>query len=665
METSVALGPSLATLHVDLGYWLNNAGRSDEAISAIHQGMRLDPHYPEYFLLYLGAAYFESGKLEEALNAWQSYAERDPESGWAHSVLAQVNLVLGNEEIAKREIAELLDMWPHYTLTYHRGILQYKNQERTEYSVELLRQLGVPEHPPLPLPGKPSIAVLPFTNMSTDPEQEYFVDGMTDTLITDLSSIPELFVIARNTSFTYKGKAVDVKAVGRELGVKYILEGSVQRAGGRVRINAQLIDATTGGHVWSERFDRANEDIFALQDEAIGKIIAALPITRAQAETGSAVERYTENLEAFDYYLRGIRALNWLSTEGMTIALEMLAKAVELDSNFARAYAALADANARMHRWGFLRLAGGSRDVRRDGYYNAGLAVSLDPTIGQTHVALAGLQMRDRSYDEALASAEHAVSLEPNDADGHNMLAIILNAVGEHDRAYETINHAFRLNPNAPASYFPTLAWAQFQLRQYEAAIASGETFQSMVPESTAALWSVVASQAYLGNLSEAKIALDRLLADNTALSLSVLDEWMWSKRREDRDHLREGLKLAGAPRHAGGFDPDPDDMLSGEMLRQLISERTITAFVLGTRDIWWQKVQSDGTFTQGGAYGDYQGEWWIEGDSSCVLYQLSDWPQFCSVAYANQGGSREDKNEYVFVSSDGSVYPFSLEPLE
>src|SRR5882672_1269158 len=195
--------------------------------------------------------------------------------------------------------------------------------------------------PALPLPDKPSIVVLPFVNMSEDPKQDYFSDGLTEDLTSDLSKISSLFVIARNSAFTYKGKAVKVQDVSKELGVRYVLEGSVRRADNQVRITAQLIDATTGGHLWSERYDRPLQDIFALQDEVVRKIVTTLKLQLTLQEQGILVRKATDNLEAYDYYLRGVEYYNSVTKETNAQARQMFEKALELDPKYAEAYAFL------------------------------------------------------------------------------------------------------------------------------------------------------------------------------------------------------------------------------------------------------------------------------------------------------------------------------------
>ena len=203
------------------------------------------------------------------------------------------------------------------------------------------RNLYFPSSSALPLPDKPSIVVLSFVNMSEDPKQEYFSDGITEDLTSDLSKISGLFVIARNSAFTYKGKAVKVEDIGRELGVRYVVEGSVRRAGDQVRITAQLIDATKGYHLWSERYDRPLKDIFALQDEIVQKIVVTLKLQLALMEKGILVRKTTDNLEAYDYYLRGLEYFFRLTKEANTQAQQTLEKALALDPNYAQAYASL------------------------------------------------------------------------------------------------------------------------------------------------------------------------------------------------------------------------------------------------------------------------------------------------------------------------------------
>ena len=268
----------------------------------------------------------------------------------------------------------------------------------------------------LPLPDKPSIVVLPFVNMSADAEQSYFVDGLTEDLITDLSKVPELFVIARNSSFAYKGRSIDVRQIARELGVKYVLEGSARRAADRVRINAQLIDARAGGHIWADRFDRDLADIFAAQDEVIGKIVEALV---GKLTAASLKERYRPaNLEAYDLCLRG-RAAWAHSPEAGVEAIPLFERAIALDPNYAEAYRWLAI--SQNTAWVYMNRP--MDPFRQLSMASAKKAVELDPDDSGSHWVLAFVLLYERRWDESAKEFEISLRLNPNDADAWSNLA--------------------------------------------------------------------------------------------------------------------------------------------------------------------------------------------------------------------------------------------------
>jgi len=310
------------------------------------------------------------------------------------------------------------------------------------------------ENMTFPLPDKPSIAVLPFDNLSGDTEQEYFSDGITDDLITDLSKVSGLFVVARNSSFLYKRQPVKIQKVAEELGIRYVLEGSVRRVGDKIRINAQLIDATTGGHLWAERYDRDYKDIFALQDEVIQRIVFALSVKLTQKEKEQLARKYTDNLEAYDYYLRGEQTLHSFTVEGLAKARSMFEKAIELDPKFAQAYAAHGMTSYYMWRYNLTESSLKIENDRNQAFQFATKALALDSNLPMAHSVLAGYHLLYRRFDEAIAYAAKAVALEPNNADSYVMKAHVLTHMGRHGEAQKELNTAFRLNPNPPPHYY-------------------------------------------------------------------------------------------------------------------------------------------------------------------------------------------------------------------
>jgi adenylate cyclase len=301
----------------------------------------------------------------------------------------------------------------------------------------------------LALPDKPSLIVLPLTNMSGDPAQDYFSDGLTEVLTADLSRISSLFVIARNTAFTYKGKATNVQEVGHELGVRYVLEGSVQKADNQVRIVVQLIDATTGGHLWIERYDRPLKNIFALQDDIVQKIVTTLKLQLGLIEQGVLVRKTTDNLEAYDYYLRAFEYCCRFTQEANAKGRQLYEKAIVLDPRYADAYAALG--GTYLTEWVFQW----SQDpqVLQHALELAQKAIAIDDSVPGAYGVLGFVYLLRKQYDQAIAAAERAIALNPNSADGYSGLASISSFVGRSAEAVGLMEKAMRLNPRSPVTY--------------------------------------------------------------------------------------------------------------------------------------------------------------------------------------------------------------------
>jgi TolB-like protein len=390
----------------------------------------------------------------------------------------------------------------------------------------------------LPLPDKPSIVVLPFVNMSADAEQSYFVDGLTEDLITDLSKVSELFVIARNSSFAYKGRSVDTRQIARELGVKYVLEGSARRAAGRVRINAQLIDAVVAGHIWADRFDRDLADIFAAQDEVIGKIVEALvgklTATRLQERHRPA------NMEAYDLCLRG-RAEWAHSSEAGVDAMPLFERAIALDPNYADAYRWLALSQCI----GWLHMNRPMDPFRRLSMVAAKKAVELDPADSGAHWVLAFVLLYERRWEESAGEFEISLRLNPNDADAWAESAELNCFQGRGVEAIACAQKALRLNPRPPSYYFWILGWAQYAAEQYEAAV---KTLSNEATYRTASRYLLAAALAQLGRLDEAREEGKLYLARNPHFRISNWVETQPFRDIATRDRVAEGVRKAGLP---------------------------------------------------------------------------------------------------------------------
>ena len=392
--------------------------------------------------------------------------------------------------------------------------------------------------PALTLPDKPSIAVLPFENLSADQEQAYFADGLTDDLITDLSKVPSLFVIARNSSFAYKGRATDIRQIARELGVRYVLEGSARRAGGRVRINAQLIDAAAAGHIWAERFDRDLADIFAVQDEVIGKIVSALAGTLPSAH--GHPPRRTTNLEAYDLFVRG-RSLAMLSVQDTRAARPLLEKAIKLDPSFVEAHAWL----AMSHHFGWMYLAEPKEEHRMLARSAAQQALSLDPENADAHIVHGYLRAYEGDLSEASAEVEMGLRVNPNHADGWIMLANLRVCEGRAAEGIECAGNAFRLNPHPPASYYWWLGWIQYAAGRYQDAV---ETLRHQVARAPVSRRTLAAALAELGRMTEAHEEARKFLAEFPNFSAHEWGSTQPFRNDADRQHFIDGYVKAGLP---------------------------------------------------------------------------------------------------------------------
>jgi adenylate cyclase len=377
---------------------------------------------------------------------------------------------------------------------------------------------------PLPLPDKPSIVVLPFANMSKDPEQEYFSDGLTEDLTSDLSKISGLFVISRNSAFFYKGKAVKLPEVGRELRVRYVVEGSVRKAGDQVRITAQLVDATKDQHLWSERYDRPLTEIFALQDEIRQKIVFALKVKLTPEEQERFQRAPTNNLEAYDFYLQGMesrgRAFYEGKKEANAQARHLFERAVELDPQYAGAYAALS--LTYFLDW-FYRWSPDPARSLEQAFELAQRAVVLDDSLPTPHQVLGFVYVWKKQHEQAITEAERAIALDPNDADGYENLGRILVWAGRAEEAIGLIEKAMRLNPRYPPLYSHSLGWAYSVAGRCKEALAPLKKVLILNPDFVPAHSNLVLCYAELGRLEEARAEAAEILRLVPNYSLEVV----------------------------------------------------------------------------------------------------------------------------------------------
>ncbi len=396
--------------------------------------------------------------------------------------------------------------------------------------------------PSLPLPDKPSIAVLPFTNMSGDPEQEYFSDGITEDIITDLSKISGLFVIARNSSFSYKGRALDVEQVGLDLGVRYVLEGSVRRANERVRINAQLLDATTGGHVWAERYDGEMQDIFALQDQVTQQIVQALHVTLTADEQTRLIRKSTDNLEAYDFVLRGESYLWRTTKESLIQSRHLFEQAIALDAQYAAAYAWLgwADLIGVVMQWEQdPQVLQRARELVQQ-------AVALDDSLPVAHRLLGYIYLFQKQHEPAITELERAVALDPNDADNYAWFGNALNFVGRPQEALGFIQQAIRLNPRYPFLYLYFLGHTYRTLGQLEEAIAVLKRTLAHNPDFLPAYYNLVLSYVELGRIEEARTVATEIRRLSPNFSVATMNQLLPYKDPTSLERSLAAFREAG-----------------------------------------------------------------------------------------------------------------------
>ncbi len=396
---------------------------------------------------------------------------------------------------------------------------------------------AAPEPAPPVSPDKPSIVVLPFANMSADPEQEYFADGITEDIITEISRLPELLVIARNSAFTYKGKAVKVQDICRDLGVRYLLEGSVRKAAQRVRVTAQLIDGSSGGHIWAQRYDRELADIFAVQDDVTGQIVAALEVKLASA--GRAPRNEPRDPEAYDCVLRGREQYRRYSKDGNIAAQQLYERAIRLDQHYAEAYAGLAE--TYVQDW-FL----GVPDALDRAYELAQTARSLDPSLPLVYEALSSVQLFKGQHDEALAAARRWVEVEPGDAEAYANLAGKLQFSGEPQAVPALIEKAKRLNPFYPFYYNFYVGQALFTMHRFAESATWIERSIAQNSEALPCQFFLAACYGQLGDTTRAGDALAEVRRISPGFTIASARKVAAYRRTEDLDLLLDGLHKAG-----------------------------------------------------------------------------------------------------------------------
>jgi TolB-like protein/Flp pilus assembly protein TadD len=548
-EKALFLGPTNAQAHVLLACSMNDVGRFDDVIRLVEKAMRLHPYYPAYYLSWLGGGYRMTGRYEDALTVYNQLLDRSQKGEFpvvdAHLYLVDLYAEIGKKDEARAHAAEILKIEPGFSLKRIRSINSYAyiDPALLERRLKALRKAGIPEHPPLPLPDKPSIAVLAFENLSGDPEQEYFSDGITEEIISALSKTDQLFVIARNSSFTYKGKPVDVKQVSRELGVRYVLEGSVRKSEDRVRITAQLIDASTGYHLWSERYDRDLKEIFALQDEITLKIVRALEIKLTE---GEQARMWTKHYKTLDVYLKRMEAHSlWRegTVESHMRHAQVSQEIIDMAPESPRGYMSLG-----YHYWWLAGIGKSPQENIRKAFELAQKAISLDESDPASHELLASIYLSMRQYDKAIATGERAIELDPNGADVYASLGQTLSYAGKPDDAIVHIKKGIRLNPFPETWYFNGLGRCYILKGQYEKALIEYKKAHQLAPESPWPHFFLAIAYSLLDRKKEAHASAEKCLELAPFVSASLFTKISKFKNEADTKLMADTMRKAGFP---------------------------------------------------------------------------------------------------------------------
>jgi adenylate cyclase len=508
----------------------------------------LEPHYPPGWLSGLGRNYYLAKRYAEAEAAQKDALELIRKGGsyspkWPHLILSAVYIETGHEEQARAHMQKVLEIDPKFNIEDRGKQSLFKDPEMNERELEAHRKAGAPERPPLKLPDKPSFAVLPFTNMSGDPEQEYLSDGFTDTIIGALSKLPNVFVIARTSSFYYKGKSVTVKQVARELGVQYVIEGSVQRSGDKLRVTVQMIDASTGGHVWSERYDRNMKDIFEIQDEITLQLVNSIK-DKYNIRYVYPVVSATKNLEA---YLKSIKAqyLFWDKTSRANLekARELLEEAIALDPNYLFPYTWLPYVHQFEARRGYSKSPEKSLEL---GLKIAKKALEMDETSSEALSALGYMYYNTKQYDKAIEIYKKAIDLGPNSPNSYDIGYALIYS-GRPEEAIPYFKKGERVSPKHFINSF-RFGLAYLCMGKYEEAIPYYQEALKRLPGFDRLHVDLAACYAAAGRIEEAKVEVQYILEAIPNFSVEFYIKKLPARSPEDIKLFAEALRKIPIP---------------------------------------------------------------------------------------------------------------------
>ena len=542
-ERAIALNPNASDAYMILANVLGILGKWEESLFNAKKSLRLSPFPGAAPFKTLALAYFMKGQYDESIETWNKALKVSPNFLEAHVYLAACYSSMGREEEARAAAEKVLGIEPKFSIESFAKRLYFRNEADKERVVAALGKAGLPDKPPLPLPDKPSIAVLPFVNMSDDPQQEYFSDGLAEEIITALSKTPKLLVIARNSSFVYKGNPVNVQQVSRELGVKYVLEGSVRRSGDQLRITAQLIDATTGNHLWAERYERSLGQIFSLQDDITLAIVRAMRVTLTEGEEANLMGKGTTNLDAYLKALEANEQFFRMNREGSIKAKQFAGEAIALDPKYASPYAIMANAHMLDLWFGFGKSPQESMKLASEAAHKA---LSLDNSDPSIYVTFCNLYIMQRQYDQAIAWAERAVELCPNGARANYSLGTALVFACRFSEAVRALEFAIRLDPFPSGRNFSMLGSAYRELGRYEEAIEMYKKGLQVEPGDVFTHLGVIVAYIKTGREEEARNQAAEVMKLHPKFSLEDYGKIFHLKDQSIADDYIASLRKAG-----------------------------------------------------------------------------------------------------------------------
>ena len=541
-EKALAISPDSVLANGEMGNVLYSSGRSKEAITFCKKAIRLDPFSTTYFRA-LGMSYLLSGQNEQAIQILKKLIDSKPAYLPAHLILAAAYSAAEQMEEANAAASVILKMAPKFTLDKYSKTWRLKNPADKEIFMSNLRKAGLPEKPLLPLPDKPSIAVLAFDNMTGDSTQDYFSDGIAEEIITVLSKADELFVIARNSSFSYKGKPIKVQQIGKELGVRYVLEGSVRKSGNKVRVTAQLIDAMNGQHLWAKSFDRDFDNIFEIQDEITMKVVTSLRVELTEGEQARMFHPKNINPKVYKKQLQTLSLWREGNQESLILHGQLAQEIIDIAPESDIGYRILG-----WNHWGLAMAGKSPLENSKKAFQLAQKALSIDDSNGFSHGYLGSVYLVMKKYEKAIASGKRAIELQPNGAQAHLLLGNTLVYAGRFDEAIVYLKMAIRFNPFPPYFYYLHLGKCYLFKEQFGKALSEFKKAAQRAPSSGFGHFYLAVNYIFLDLKKEARASAAKALELNHNISVSYIHKISRFKNQAHTQYLIDAMRKAGFP---------------------------------------------------------------------------------------------------------------------